>query len=163
MDIEKRKAKQKRDYENRKRKLANADEATREKYIKQRRLICKKWYHTKGKETAKERARNYRERSPAIYAQTRFRDIIKNAEKRKLDMTITFEEYEKLGKEVCYLCGTPPKEGLLYGLDRVDNDKGYIPDNVQPCCFTCNGMKSKRTLQDFLTQCKLIAEHNKLT
>jgi len=30
------------------------------------------------------------------------------------------------------------------GLDRKDNDKGYLIDNVVSCCCTCNRMRSDK-------------------
>jgi hypothetical protein len=30
------------------------------------------------------------------------------------------------------------------GLDRIDNSKGHLRDNVLPCCATCNVTRSNR-------------------
>lgn len=45
----------------------------------------------------------------------------------------------------CYLCG------LRYamGIDRVDSSRGYVPDNVAPCCRQCNYMKKHYGLVQF--------------
>jgi hypothetical protein len=31
------------------------------------------------------------------------------------------------------------------GIDRVDNEKGYLVENCVPCCFTCNSLKKSVT------------------
>jgi hypothetical protein len=36
------------------------------------------------------------------------------------------------------------------GIDRVDNDKGYISDNCVPCCWKCNNMKNTMKQKDFI-------------
>lgn len=65
----------------------------------------------------------------------------------------------------CFYCGQKPRNrnklsakvgyvskytALYNGLDRVRNTKGYILSNVVPCCKTCNSMKSKMSLKEFL-------------
>jgi len=35
------------------------------------------------------------------------------------------------------------------GLDRIDNTKGYVIDNVVPCCGHCNLMKRGMTVLEF--------------
>lgn len=35
------------------------------------------------------------------------------------------------------------------GIDRVDNTRGYLPDNCVTCCTTCNTAKLEMSLQEF--------------
>lgn len=65
----------------------------------------------------------------------------------------------------CHYCGQPPytifkrfknRIEVYTGIDRVDNEKGYIPDNVVPCCGVCNFMKGRLGLDVFLAQIKRI-------
>jgi len=68
----------------------------------------------------------------ARYAFTKCR-----AMKRGLDFLLDFSSYEMLLKKPCFYCAEP----LNYsgcGLDRIDNSKGYILENVIPCCGRCN-------------------------
>jgi 5-methylcytosine-specific restriction endonuclease McrA len=44
-----------------------------------------------------------------------------------------------LGKPCHYCNGPTGPTGA--GLDRVDNSRGYAPDNVVPCCQECNRIK----------------------
>lgn len=59
------------------------------------------------------------------------------AKERGLEWSITKEQLKLLRSCFCYYC-----EGNLpvtrAGLDRIDNTKGYIFENVIPCCFNCN-------------------------
>lgn len=54
---------------------------------------------------------------------------------------ITFSEYAELLKDgKCFYC----KEKLSpagSSLDRINNSRGYYPDNVVPCCGRCNKMR----------------------
>jgi hypothetical protein len=91
-----------------------------------------------------------------------------NAKKRKLQVGVSFDEWEKIGQENCYYCGSAPsnittsKHGsgnfTYNGLDRVDNTLGYIKDNIVPCCFICNHAKSDIELDNFITWVKKITE-----
>lgn len=47
-------------------------------------------------------------------------------------------------------------------LDRIDNSKGYVPENLHLVCWWVNSMKSKYTMKEFLHRVKTIAVHNKM-
>lgn len=74
---------------------------------------------------------------------------------------LEFQEWLELTQQDCFYCGGKPqnkasrpqyKEPFYYnGVDRVDNTKGYTPDNCVPCCKQCNGAKSDYTLEEFTT------------
>lgn len=67
-----------------------------------------------------------------------FRSLIRGARDRDLDLSITLSQFESLrAVGECHYCGgaLPPKS---YGLDRIDNARGYDIDNVVPCCTMCN-------------------------
>ena len=80
----------------------------------------------------------------------------KNAlEKRQLSFTISQEDWDKITRESCYLCGYKSIGGV--GLDRVDNSiRAYTIENVKPCCGSCNNMKHYLTLEEFQEKCKNI-------
>jgi len=51
-----------------------------------------------------------------------------------------------------------------FGIDRIDNSKGYIEGNMVPCCKICNWMKSDKSSIDFIQKCKDISnKFNTLT
>ena len=57
------------------------------------------------------------------------------------------------------MCGVPPQQirsskgrngDYTYnGIDRVDNEKGYVHGNVEACCGTCNFLKGNLSLAEF--------------
>ena len=89
------------------------------------------------------------------------------AKKRGLSFELTREQFGDLTKQDCWYCGAKPaqkassnevKDFYLYnGIDRVENDKGYIFANCVPCCGRCNRMKSNLSAEDFINQTKKIA------
>jgi hypothetical protein len=89
----------------------------------------------------------------------------REAKKRGLIFEITFDDFIKLTSQSCVYCNQPPtgvcttnieKEDrtkgiyVYNGLDRIDNNIGYVLSNVIPCCKNCNLSKSNRTPYDFL-------------
>jgi len=66
----------------------------------------------------------------------------------------------------CHYCGAPPGNGSARageafrysGLDRIDNTRGYSPDNVAPCCFGCNRAKHVDSYEAFLGRIRRIYE-----
>lgn len=86
-----------------------------------------------------------------------------NAMMRNLDFLIGLEEFSKLIKMNCYFCGKPPdncwkmnrkkNNKLIYnGIDRINNNIGYLPDNCLPCCSVCNRAKGSMSIEEFKEQ-----------
>ena len=48
---------------------------------------------------------------------------------------------------------------MYNGVDRVDNDKGYIRDNIVSCCSDCNRSKGVLSKKDFITLARKITDH----
>ena len=65
---------------------------------------------------------------------------------RGLSFTLSFEAFSRLWSQPCHYCGALVR-GV--GIDRVDNGRGYEPDNVVPCCWLCNSWKSVLTVAEF--------------
>jgi hypothetical protein len=81
---------------------------------------------------------------------TRFTDCKRYAKSRGLEWAISFEDYCHLLNYKCTYCGGPLPETKV-GLDRIDNNKGYSLDNVVPCCYYCNHLRSDAfTHEEFL-------------
>lgn len=82
-----------------------------------------------------------------------------NAKERDQSFTLTEEQFKKLTQQDCHYCGAKPNnvinqegnfgEYIYNGLDRIDSNKGYVMDNVVPCCKICNSAKSNLTLQEY--------------
>lgn len=73
-----------------------------------------------------------------------------------LDFHLSDEQAIRLLKGNCHYCGRPEANGI----DRVDNNGIYDWFNVVSCCSTCNYLKFKFSLQDFIDMCAGIASKN---
>jgi len=82
------------------------------------------------------------------------------AQNRELVWGLSEAEFNVLTKGSCHYCGVPPSsvkrskthrgEYIYNGIDRMDSDQGYIPDNVVSCCHVCNFAKRDTPYTDFL-------------
>lgn len=98
-----------------------------------------------------------------------FRCYRKDSIARGIFFNLTIEEFIKIIGLNCYYCSIEPKQlskninwngSYKYnGIDRVDNDKGYVINNVVPCCKWCNQAKSNRTESEFLFWIKNVYNH----
>jgi hypothetical protein len=57
-----------------------------------------------------------------------------NAIRRGLKWALADEQYATMWAMPCAYCGESPGRGV----DRQDNDIGYVPSNCVPCCKICN-------------------------
>ena len=83
----------------------------------------------------------------------------RNAKMRRIEYKLTEEQFAETTQQNCYYCGAKPNNVSKYkqyfgdyiynGIDRIDNNKGYIIDNIVPCCHICNQAKSSLTLQEY--------------
>lgn len=55
---------------------------------------------------------------------------------------ISFEEYKLILNDGCFYCKKDLSTECGSGLDRKDNNLGYVLNNVLPCCGDCNKIKS---------------------
>lgn len=87
----------------------------------------------------------------------------KNRDKNR-DFCLSQEEFFDIIIRPCYYCGNAlgnemkcKKENFKYtGIDRVDNSRGYVKDNIVPCCKKCNMMKRDHGQKEFLDHTSLI-------
>lgn len=73
----------------------------------------------------------------------RFNYSIRTAKDRQIIWKLSFDEYQILISRPCHYCSYQLGEAVLKGcgLDRLDNQKGYILDNCVSCCAFCNFIK----------------------
>jgi hypothetical protein len=110
------------------------------------------WKHGT-KEEAEKQKKLYglkRQKTP----QGRFNVYKQDAKKRKLLFDISIEDFRKIIELKCFYCG-----GDGCGVDRLNNNIGYIRLNCVPCCTLCNKMKSNRDLNTFIHQCYKISKY----
>lgn len=90
-----------------------------------------------------------------------------NANRKYLRFEISKEEFKKLIKQNCFYCNTEPSQKMysngqkismvIYnGIDRIDNNIGYIDSNCVTCCKICNIMKNNLSLEQFKNHIKLL-------
>ena len=79
-------------------------------------------------------------------------DGSKKARQSRKDVKVSAEVMAKLKTRACYLCGTCPSNGV----DRVDSERCYESENVQPCCGVCNYLKKDLVLASFLSHVERI-------
>lgn len=116
----------------------------------------------KGKKWRIEYLKNNKEKIKQInkrYAQTkqaRFKIGQKEAKKRNLEWNIDLNSYLKLISNNCHYCNDSTCEETGAGLDRIDNNIGYVTKNCVSCCKMCNSMKSNFTFGQFFDKIKKI-------
>lgn len=89
------------------------------------------------------------------HIETYYKQYTSGALKRSLKFELTMEHFTSLISKPCYYCNHQ-KEGEANGIDRMDNEKGYIIDNCLPCCEMCNRMKHVYHFDFFLEKVKQI-------
>ncbi len=67
-----------------------------------------------------------------------------NAKHKKIEVTISFNDFCILREGLCYYCnGSLPEAGG--GIDRINPRVGYVQGNCRPCCIKCNKAKNDMT------------------
>lgn len=95
----------------------------------------------------------------------------KRSKTRGKDFELTKEEFKILTKRECFYCGKPPSQrfgrdhynqAYVYnGIDRLDNNIGYILENCVSCCSQCNFAKHSVSYDDFLIWVKVVYDNLK--
>jgi len=122
----------------------------------------------KYKERNNENLRKWRERNPErmqeynnknkLNPSYKYKKYKLTALKHNKEFTISEKDATELFAADCEYCGYNPENGLN-GIDRVDNSKGYIVDNVVTCCRQCNFMKGGTDVDVFIGRCIHIATY----
>ncbi len=90
-----------------------------------------------------------------------FNDYKASAKKRNHEFKLTKEQFKKFIDDNCYYCKKSPQvrydkqvacQFLANGIDRVDNNIGYIFENCVTACKFCNLAKKNMTMEDFKKQ-----------
>lgn len=101
-------------------------------------------------------------RLPIYESQKRrvYKDYEQAAIKKGRIFNLTLEYFKELISEKCFYCDSPPlniiysgNKQILYkynGVDRIDNNLGYVEGNVVTCCKNCNIAKHTMDKDKFL-------------
>ena len=92
----------------------------------------------------------------ALYEEYRHR-----ASTKGIDFEITKEDYSLLISGDCFMCGKQKSEQHTNGIDRMDNNRGYIHGNINSCCCECNIMKKNYDYDEIMRKFVLIYEIHK--
>lgn len=83
------------------------------------------------------------------------------AKKKGRIFDLTLEQFTTIIHQPCHYCGKDTTVNSN-GIDRRDNDVGYIFDNCLPACYECNMAKGVRTYQNYINWVQKVANHLKL-
>lgn len=129
-----------------------------------------KRYDATHREERRVAGRLYREQYPDLYqaAQIKYntslkgelsrymRDIRTWAHEKGVAFHLTKEQVAELQEEACHYCGD---EGGC--VDCVEIQKGFVVDNIVPCCNFCNQAKKDKHVLDFLRiMCNIASVHD---
>lgn len=94
----------------------------------------------------------------------KYKTYQKGAVSRNYEWSITEDEFNSIIKQACYLCGLQSDNNNYNGIDRYDNNKGYILDNCRSCCGHCNLLKMNMNITDILNSAEKVSNnYNALT
>lgn len=100
---------------------------------------------------------NRAKRTKRTPCSTRLKQYKKGANNRKYSWNISNERAFELFQRPCAYCAAPASAEHPGGIDRLDNTRGYEPDNVAACCRICNRAKSDLSVEDFVAWIKRFA------
>lgn len=92
------------------------------------------------------------------------------AKSRHLEFRLTKSEFQTLVKADCFYCGQVPearkfsssRETFYFnGIDRKNNNLGYILENCVACCKMCNFQKGKYNYEEFINWVQKLINYNK--
>lgn len=108
------------------------------------------------------------------YLFSNYKRLVYDAENRGLECNISIEIFSRIVKSVCNYCGCQPSQPVsrgrkfrkdfqcfVNGIDRLNNQLGYITENVVPCCRSCNVAKSVKTEKQFIMWVRQVHEYTK--
>ena len=88
-------------------------------------------------------------------------DYKRRALKKDFTFLISQTDFDIIRINNCYLCGKMNSNNHKNGIDRIDNTKGYLLENIKSCCGECNFMKKNYDLNDLFDKLLLIYNNKK--
>ena len=87
----------------------------------------------------------------------RVRSIQYRAERDGIEINLEEDDIRHLIHQRCHFCVVSPGWPKVHGIDRKDNNQGYIYGNCLTSCTQCNFMKGSLNYATFLRKCREIA------
>lgn len=88
-----------------------------------------------------------------------YRTYQKSANARNLAFSLTEDQFARIVESPCYLCGLAVSETNRNGIDRVNNQLGYLSENVKACCGHCNLLKKTMELEELYRIASKVYKH----
>ena len=99
-----------------------------------------------------------------------FNNYKRAAKKRGYEFGISFENFVKIIESDCHYCGLAPSQSsygqtrgfrrvLINGVDRVDNNLGYIASNAVAACSICNNSKASLPMDEWKSWIERVHKH----
>lgn len=108
-----------------------------------------------------------REPAPDAAPHQLFKSYRRGAKRNNRAFELSEESFRQIIKRDCFYCGAPParrktKRGThdefeFNGVDRLDNSRGYSPDNCVAACKICNAMKATHSPVFFISHIEKIS------
>ncbi len=98
---------------------------------------CQRLYNTKYASNRRASDKKYRAKP-----ENRLKKYKASAESRGFEWKLTKDQFMVHWQKPCTHCNEPIE---TIGLDRIDSSLPYQANNVEPCCTTCNRLKSDWT------------------
>lgn len=81
----------------------------------------------------------------------------KRAETKGLCFDLQRDDFERLCAGDCHYCGRGTTDIHRNGVDRMDDDHGYVIDNCVTCCGQCNHSKREIAAHEFISKAIAVA------
>lgn len=94
-----------------------------------------------------------------ISIKSQFLNYKNNAKRKNIEFDISFEEFLNFENKPCNYCGTITESFI--GIDRVNNNVGYLINNCVSCCKICNSGKKNNSLKIWEGWLNKIVKFNK--
>lgn len=107
---------------------------------------------------------SFKNKKNTLLLKEKFTTIKRSAEVRDLEFNLEKAEVYNLIIQNCSYCDYSPLEIQNFnGLDRINNELGYIKENVTACCKFCNSAKGTLTIDEFFDWIKCFKTHQEQT
>ncbi|ARF11181.1 divergent HNH endonuclease [Klosneuvirus KNV1] len=84
-----------------------------------------------------------------------------SAVQRNINFDLSINQFNAIIKNQCYYCGISNTNTNNNGIDRKDNEIGYVLENCVSACYGCNFMKNDYSYIDFIAQVAQIYNYSK--
>lgn len=88
----------------------------------------------------------------------RYLDYKKSAITRKIEFNLSIQEFSTFWNSQCFYCGQNIK---TIGIDRINNNIGYVINNCVSCCEICNRLKLDLDFESWIAKINQIIKFHK--